>query len=89
MFVCSYDDSSMFICSYDDSSSYGIKYVYENTTELAPSPNFIRDVIVTKSGELSILLSNHQILYGKVSYIVISMLTVVTTWSCLFSPGTL
>ncbi|KAF6023128.1 C1orf101 [Bugula neritina] len=52
--------------SYDDSSSYGIKYVYENTTELAPSPNFIRDVIVTKSGELSILLSNHQILYGKV-----------------------
>ena len=57
--------------SYDDSERYGIKRIFGCTdiTSLAEDGEFIRDIIVSRAGDISILLNTNKIIYGKVSFI--------------------
>ncbi|XP_067942010.1 cation channel sperm-associated auxiliary subunit epsilon-like [Watersipora subatra] len=54
--------------SYDDSKKYGLKHLHgcSKETKIVEDGEHIRDVIVSKKGDLSILLSTNQILFGKV-----------------------
>lgn len=59
-----YDVSS----SYDNSENYGTKRIFGCTdqTRLADVDHYIRDVIVSRAGDISILLDTNNIIYGKV-----------------------
>ena len=50
---------------------YGIKRIFGCTdiTSLAEDGEFIRDIIVSRAGDISILLNTNKIIYGKVSFI--------------------
>lgn len=42
-------------------------YGCSNATILVSDPDYIRDIIVSRDGDISVLLSTNQIYYGKVS----------------------